>query len=568
MLLRADTGVLLPMDVHWEAVHSGEITILDLLDSLPYYREYISRPGGCGWKAWRAFLAAVYGLPMDREELAIYRACTGRKKAPERKAREVWGAMGRRARKSAAMGLIGVYEGAYRDHRPNLAPGEMARIPIVAKDMDDAGAIFGYLQAITSEPALRHLVAEEPTGHTIKLTTQVELVVRACKLTAGRSRAVAASLNDEIAFWPTGESATPDTEVLRGIRGGMANMTDPLLVCMSSPYAKRGELYEHCTAHWAKDDDPVLVWMADSVFMHDTPNIRIYVAEQWRDDPVAAAAEVGKPGQGIKFREAETDYIDADRLRAMKVAGRLEVPPCSRAPIRGRNATWDPEDDPRFAYFAFVDTSGGSGDSFTLGIAHWDWRSKVRADGTPGVPSAQKAVLDYLEAWPAPFKPSEIVALASRAVKAYGLDHVTGDHYAAEWPRGEFADNGVNFVHSTEDKSTIYREVLPCFNTGTAELLDNPVFLRQTSRLVRKITSSGKEIIDHPPGERDDEANAACGALWQAYTQGRHLAAPEPEVVLTTTQEIQDREVQEAINEMADDAEGGSRDLWNERWQE
>ena len=89
--------------------------------------------------------------------------------------------------------------------------------------------------------------------------------------------------------------------------------------------------------------------------------------------------------------------------------------------------------------------------------------------------------------------------------------------------------------------------------------------LRQTSRLVRKITSHGKEVIDHQQGERDDEANAGCGALWQAYTQGRHLAPPEPQVVMTTTQELQEREIQEYIEEITDSGEGG-RDLWNERW--
>jgi len=559
------------MEFHWEAVHSGEVTILDLLDSLSYYRiapDGHPWPPGF-WKRWRAFLCAVYGLPMDREELATFRACTGRQAPPTKKAREVWMGCGRRARKSAIAALIGFYEGAYRDHRANLAPGEMARVPIVAKDMDDAGAIFGYLTAIAAEPALRHLIAEEPTGHVLKLTTQVELVVRACKLTAGRSRAVAASLNDEIAFWPTGESATPDTEVLRGIRGGMANMTDPLLVCMSSPFAKRGELYEKYAAHWAKEDDPVLVWMADTVFMHDTPNIRAYVADMWRDDPVAAAAEVGKPGQGIQFREAQTDYIDAERLRAMRIPGREELPPCSRAPRRvlGPNHAYDPEDDPRFHYFAFVDTSGGSGDSFTLGIAHWDWRAERRPDGTPGVRSAQKAVMDYLRSWPAPFNPDAVVEEAARAVKLYGITHVTGDHYAAQWPVAAFGRHDIQFNHSTQNKSTIYREVLPCFNTGTAELLDHPVFLRQTSRLVRKVTSHGQEVIDHPPNERDDEANSGCGSLWQAYTQGRHMAPPEPEVVYATTQELQEREVQEIIEEMTGQGEGG-RDLWHERWEE
>ena len=35
------------------------------------------------WKAWEAYLAALFGLPMSEEALAIYRECTGRQTAPE-----------------------------------------------------------------------------------------------------------------------------------------------------------------------------------------------------------------------------------------------------------------------------------------------------------------------------------------------------------------------------------------------------------------------------------------------------------------------------------------------------
>ena len=30
------------------------------------------------WEAWFAFLAALFGLPMTPEQLAIYQRCTGR----------------------------------------------------------------------------------------------------------------------------------------------------------------------------------------------------------------------------------------------------------------------------------------------------------------------------------------------------------------------------------------------------------------------------------------------------------------------------------------------------------
>ena len=47
---------------------------------------------------------------------------------------------------------------------------------------------------------------------------------------------------DEIAYLPTDESATPDKEILNALRAGMATVPGSLLICISSPYARRGTL--------------------------------------------------------------------------------------------------------------------------------------------------------------------------------------------------------------------------------------------------------------------------------------------------------------------------------------
>jgi len=92
---------------------AGSLTILDLFDSIPWLR------GAADWTAWRAFLAAVYGLPMTDRELEVYRACTGRKDPPTRPAAEVWAPVGRRARKSAVVAVMTVWHGGFLDCRPD-----------------------------------------------------------------------------------------------------------------------------------------------------------------------------------------------------------------------------------------------------------------------------------------------------------------------------------------------------------------------------------------------------------------------------------------------------------------
>jgi hypothetical protein len=58
------------------------------------------------WRAWRGFLAALFGLPLDEDDLALYRKLTGRENAPSEPFREAWVVVGRRGGKSriAALG--------------------------------------------------------------------------------------------------------------------------------------------------------------------------------------------------------------------------------------------------------------------------------------------------------------------------------------------------------------------------------------------------------------------------------------------------------------------------------
>ena len=61
------------------------------------------------WKAWEAYLAALFGLRMSDEVLAIYQECTGRQTAPGVPFNESWLVCGRRAGKSRILALIAVY---------------------------------------------------------------------------------------------------------------------------------------------------------------------------------------------------------------------------------------------------------------------------------------------------------------------------------------------------------------------------------------------------------------------------------------------------------------------------
>jgi hypothetical protein len=150
-------------------------------------------------------------------------------------------------------------------------------------------------------------------------------------------------------------------------------------------------------------------------------------------------------------------------------------------------------------YAAFVDPSGGSNDSYALAISH--------ADGSGG------AVLDVIREVRAPFDPETTTEEFCSLLRLYGIDRVEGDNYAGEWPKEQHRKRGVVYEPSKRAKSALYVDFLPAINSGKVELLDHAVQINQFAALERKTGRSGRDVIDHPVGGRDDVCNAVAGAL-------------------------------------------------------
>lgn len=497
------------------SIAKGETNILSLIDRLPWFKT------GADWTAWRAFLCAVYGHPMNPRELAIYRECTGRTHPPTQQAREFYVPTGRRARKSAIAAVMAVWAGL-RDYTPYLAPGERAMVPIIAKSKEDAQAIRRFILGLLNCPALRWMLEGEPKEEEIRLATRVDIRIRAATVMAGRGQAIPLALLDEAAFFRTDESANPDVEIIRGIKPGMATIPGAMLGVLSSPYAPRGVLYDAWKQHYGRDGD-VLVWQAPTLRMHDTPAIREEVEKAYRDDPVSADSEFG-----AKFRADLTPYISDELVMACTALGRKRL------------------DRQRFMYYAFVDTSGGSQDAFALSIFHFD-------------PESKKAVQDSLMEWTAPFDPEDATAAAAKECEAFGIKTVRGDRYAGEWPRSRFRAHGIVYAASDRVKSDIYSEALPMLTAQRIELLDNQRLRVQLVGLDRRVGRSGRDSIDHRPGFHDDLANATLGAALEAMERGALTPLPkEVQPVAETTDEIFRRERVEIMKRDRDKALGNT----------
>jgi hypothetical protein len=85
------------------------------------------------WRPWFSFLAALFAETPQGDDLETYRVYTGRKKWPAQAFREAVMIVGRRGGKSRILALIAVYLACFRDYAHLLAPGQRARIAVLAK---------------------------------------------------------------------------------------------------------------------------------------------------------------------------------------------------------------------------------------------------------------------------------------------------------------------------------------------------------------------------------------------------------------------------------------------------
>ncbi len=271
---------------------------------------------GPTWRPWRTVGKAVFGEPLSDAELEEYRQFTGRTQAPTAPAREVWLVVGRRAGKDWFSAAVVVYLVCYRT--PPLKVGDLGRVMLFAVDMDQAAECYRYIcELIDTVPELRAMVR----GRSIKLgmlrldlDNRIQIVVKPADKRRVRGRTVLAVVASEIAFWWDDETnANPATEVLRTLRPSRLGVPGALLLAVSSPYARKGVLWEAHQAHWGKDDDRVLIWKASTMDMRpDTsPEFLTFLEEELRADPVAFDAEYR-----ANFRRDVEAYVNRTERRA------------------------------------------------------------------------------------------------------------------------------------------------------------------------------------------------------------------------------------------------------------
>ena len=260
----------------------------------------------------------------------------------------------------------------------------------------------------------------------------------------------------------------------------MATTRGPL-IAISSPYARKGALWETYRRHFGPDGDPsILVAQGTSRDFNPSLSQAVIDRAMERDAPAAKAEYLAE------FRTDIESLLTQEAVSACVDAGVLERPFA-----RTNN------------YVCFVDPSGGSSDAMTLAIAHKE---------------GSTVVLDVIREHKPPFSPEFVVAEFADLVRKYRCSQAFGDRYAGEWVVEQFQKHSVHYEASERTKSELYLDVLPLINSRAVALLEHEKLARQLVSLERTQARFGsRDRVDHPRGMHDDVANAAAGAIVLAH---------------------------------------------------
>lgn len=466
----------------------SNISILEALEDPKIFGPFFRGPS---WDAWKAFLAALFALPMTVEQLATYTKHTGRKTPPTAPSHEAWLVIGRRGGKSFILAAIAVYLAAFKDWSPYIGLGR-GTIMIIAADRRQGRIIKRYISGLLNEIEMLRPLVEADLDERVDLKSGITIEIHTASHVSTRGYLIIAALVDEIAYLPADESsAERDVEVLNAVKPGMATVPEAMLLCASSPYARRGAMWEAYQKHYAKDGDPILVWQASTREMN--PSVpQSFIDQHMAEDPSRALAEYNAIFRTDRERFAMREIVQAC------VGDHYEIGPSSE-----------------HSYTFAVDPAGGSGeDSFGACVMH--------REGNIVITDAVREIRP-------PFSPEAVVGELATLAKSYRCSRVTGDRWGGEFPREAFRKHGLSYEPSKIVKSDLYVNLLPLLNSRRIVLPRNDRLFNQIISLERRAVRGGHDTVDHPVGhgQHDDAANAVALAASLVAFNTNSLFGPD-----------------------------------------
>lgn len=422
-------------------------------------------------------LLASRGEVLTDAQAALFERHAGRAwPGPGEPPHEVHLVTGRQSGKTGRVGATLSLEAAFNPATTEgLEPGYSRHIATVAPTRRQARIAYDRVRALVQErPALRVHLEGEPTNQEISLDFGIKVGVWAARGAYLRGLQARLLLLDEAAFLPA-EGPRADLDLIEAVRPGMAMVPNAQIVCITSPWAQVGYVFEAYRRRSEFAD--VFVFQAASWELNPAIPQRFLDRERARDP------ELFQREYGGEFVSTISAYLPAASIEACVVSGRKQLPA-----------------EPGKRYVCAIDQAYRQ-DRFALAVGHQE---------------GDRVVVDLLHSWiPGRGRALRLESLLPELkalIQPYGINVLLGDQFAADAFREVLRREGMDYgerTFTTDSKRNMYASLKAGIVGEAVELLDHDASLRELRTLEARVTPAGNVRIAAPEvaGFHDDFAD-------------------------------------------------------------
>jgi hypothetical protein len=277
---------------------------------------------GPTWEPHKILALAAMGEALTDAERIVFHKFTGRDREPSERVSEFCIVAGRRTGKSVTMSMLATYLSTCCDYSDVLIAGETGVLLTLAQDQRVASQLLNFVEEnLNGSPILKQLIVNR-TADAIELKNRIRIEVRPASFKKLRGPTYIAIIADELAFWYIEDFyQNPDVEVLAAARPGLLT-THGILVAASSPYSKRGLLWETFRKHYGPDGSPSVL-VAKGTTSDFNPTIpEEEIARELERDPVRNKAEYL-----AEFRDDISSFCNPEVVRQCTIRYRATAKP-------------------------------------------------------------------------------------------------------------------------------------------------------------------------------------------------------------------------------------------------
>jgi len=427
--------------------------------------------------AQEVILRVIYGLPLDDDQLKIYRRLTKNKKEFEsgKEKTEAELALGARSGKSLLASIVAIYEATRSKWQKYLNKGESGYVVVVSTRLRQSEQIIGAncLRLMENSYNLRGLI-KNSTQSELTLKSNMKILSLPCNSTSGRGYPIACLIFDEIAHFYT-EGVKADEVIFNALRPRQAQFPGCKLVMISTPAAKQGIFFNFFDEGFKVPGR--LTAQAPTLLMNPLVDRKFLEKEKARDiDNYLREFEA-------QFAEKVEAFLSYELVEnSLKLAGDLPY-------------------NSGYIYYAGIDASGLAGrDRFSLAIAH-----------KQGI----NVYIDKVKSWNLK-DPDPIMKDIKELAGIYHINRATIDRYAKGWVLNSLQKIGL-FVNIRPSLAEIYVNI-------KSLMLGNRLFLPNNKAIKKAFLNTqayyGRNNALSIAHERNadghsDEADAICTSAFE-----------------------------------------------------